>query len=161
MRRERDLWLFRYADGCNFAVMEREACPSEPAAWFEEFGSATRVRAAREAGVIVELITAHEWDTKHRPTFGVVCKHPHPKLPTSGSGDIEDDLNQHAIDHAVQSEMTRLRGQIAEQIADATSALGKSIATVIDRLRPDLSPYDARAAVEAIVKELQRAVDNA
>jgi hypothetical protein len=153
-------WLFRYSCGCSFSVMTQEHHPTEPSAWFEAFDTAVKVRAARDEGVFVELISHAEWEAEHRDQFGQ-CSHGTVLESLSRNDEGDPDLEQMAIDRAVENQLDAYWEGVYALLDDETSQMWKAFAEVVEKLQPEIGPWDRREMVAAIVAEFKAVVEDA
>jgi hypothetical protein len=149
---KRTHFLFVWPCGCPFSVMTRHAGVSETNAWIEALETDERVQAAREAGARLVHITHRQWCDQWQAKFEGKCGHETPTLPPVAR-DRSDALGE--TDHeglsAIASGLVLREG----------SELWVHIGAVVDRLRPDLTPFDRREVVHEILRPLRRVFDEA
>lgn len=151
-------WLFFYPCGCAFTVMDAQVWPSDGSAWMTAFETPDRITLARSHGVSVKKISTEEWRARYQGAFGKCTHRPDPD-PLSRTGVDDLDLDQLAIDSEVETQIKAYWDGIYK-LLDEGSPLWKSFGDVVDRLRPDLPPYDRREAIASIVTEFKQAVED-
>jgi hypothetical protein len=145
-------FLFIWPCGCPFSVMTRDHGVTETNAWIEALETDERVDAAQEAGVRMVHISHQEWVDEWHAKFVAKCGHPTPKLPPVAR-DYSDALGE--TDHegiaAIASSLVLKEG----------SELWLHIGAVVDRIQPDMTPFDRRELVHEILRPLRRVLSDA
>lgn len=153
-------WLFFYPCGCPFSVMAAEVWPSDGSAWAEAFETPGRIQLARDHGVTVKKITHQEWQDKYADEFRLKCTHRPDPDPLSRTGVDDMDLDQLLIDHQVETQIDAYWTGIHALLDDEASDLWQAFGDVVDKLRPDLPPWDRREAIASIVTEFKQVVED-
>lgn len=155
-----DHWMFFYPCGCSFSVMHVEHWPTEAAAWLEAFDTPGRIELAREHGVTVKKVSTGEWRENYQERFGECTHRPDPDPLRRNKADDGPDLEQMAIDRAVEVQLDTYWENVYTLLDDEKSELWRAFADVVEKLQPDIGPWDKRELVSAIVAEFKAVLDD-